>query len=364
MTVKEMAPSSFQNEGMMECDQFFVPGRLKLARMRLGLTSTALAEMAGLSVKTLRRYELGQSEPNREAAERLANSLELEIGFFYEEMLEAVNPETVSFRKLSKTSAKLRDSALAYATLVEAFFNQIEFRFTLPSSNLPTLGHLAPEDAANRLRADWELGEKPIRNLLALLERKGIKIASLPQREQDVDAFCFSRDGRNYIVLNTSKSAERQRFDLAHELGHLILHAEVDFGPEDSKRKELEANQFAAAFLMPAARVYAQQLNGADLVQIKQAKQYWRVSAMAMTHRLKELGLLSDWQYRTSVVELAKQGYRRTEPDGLIPERSKLLEQVFYGQGAKIRFSEMATNLALKSQEVKQFVKGLIPVSL
>ncbi len=90
------------------------------------------------------------------------------------------------------------------------------------------------------------------------------------------------------------------------------------------------ADRFAAAFLMPRADVVAHNLRNASPDQLIQASRRWRVSAMALAHRLSELGLLTEWGYRTACVEPAKRGYRRSEPGSqLVPESSQVLEKVF-----------------------------------
>ncbi|MFM9470015.1 ImmA/IrrE family metallo-endopeptidase, partial [Streptomyces scabiei] len=78
-----------------------------------------------------------------------------------------------------------------------------------------------------------------------------------------------------------TKSGERQRFDVAHELGHLVLHDERDMTPKDSREREAEANAFAAAFLMPATGLHAQTMWSASIQKILAAKKHWKVSAMA-----------------------------------------------------------------------------------
>ncbi|NVZ67186.1 ImmA/IrrE family metallo-endopeptidase, partial [Pseudomonas gingeri] len=95
----------------------------------------------------------------------------------------------------------------------------IEERFNLPSAGLPDLSDLGPEEAAATLRRVWGLGNAPIPNMIHLLESKGIRVFSLAEETREVDAFCTWYEGKPFIFLNTIKSAERSRFDAAHELG-------------------------------------------------------------------------------------------------------------------------------------------------
>ena len=233
----------------------------------------------------------------------------------------------------------------------------------MPDPCIPTLDKLAPEQAADLVRRQWNLGDRPISNMLHLLEAKGVRVASLDQEYSDIDAFCFYRDAVSYVFLNTGKSAERQRFDAAHELGHLVLHSELEMDPSTSKAREAEANAFAANFLMPQSAVLSQAMSGASVERILKARSFWKVSAMAMTHRLHELHLLSDWQYRSTCITLSERGYRSREPGGIVPETSQLLRKVMYGTGARLSARDAASVLDLHAAEIREYVRHLVPVS-
>lgn len=341
----------------------FNPSRLRLARQRLGLTSTKLAAMSGVSLRSLTNYENGKLTPNEENLLKLARALSVAPNFFDRETSEVVPVEAASFRKLSKTTATRRDAVLANASLTVEFFAIIEARFKLPATDIPSLDKLAPETAADLVRHRWNLGDKPIVNMVHLLESKGVRVASLRHEYTDIDAFCFIRDSKPYVFLNTSRSGERQRFDAAHELGHLVLHSEQEMDPSTSKERESEANRFAASFLMPKTAVLSQAMRSASLERILAARTFWKVSAMAMTHRLHELDLLSDWQYRTTCVTLSERGYRAAEPGGMTPEISQLLRKVMFGSGNKVNVRDAALDLDLHPEDVRDFVRGLVPVA-
>lgn len=341
----------------------FSPERLKLARQRLGLTLTALAEMSGVSPRSLTNFETGDRPPSEESIAKLANALSVPPSFFEREPLEAVPAGAASFRKLSKTTATRRDAVLAAASLTVEFYEHVASRFSLPGPDIPTLDKLEPEQAAELVRRRWSLGDRPISNLVHLLESKGVRVAALRHEYSDIDAFCFLRDSTPYVFLNTSKSGERQRFDAAHELGHLVLHSDIEMDPSTSKEREAEANRFAAAFLMPKSAVLAQSMRAASLDRVLAARSYWRVSAMALTHRLQELHLLNKWQYRTMCVTLSDQGYRSFEPGGIIPETSQLLRKVMYGSASKVTIRDASTALDLSPDDVRGFVRDLVPVA-
>lgn len=341
----------------------FNPSRLRLARQRLAMTLTRLADESGVSLRSLTNYETGKLAPSEETLFKLATALSVPATFFDRETVEAIPVEAASFRKLSRTTAGRRDAVLASASLAVEFFSTIESKFKLPQSDVPSLDKLAPEGAAELVRHRWGLGDRPIPNVIHLLESRGVRVAALRHEYTDIDAFCFTRDSTPYVFLNTSRSAERQRFDAAHELGHLVLHGEQDMDPSTSKEREAEANRFAASFLMPRSAVLSQSMRSASLDRILVARTFWRVSAMAMTHRLHELHLLSDWQYRSTCMTLSEQGYASAEPGGIIPETSQLLRKVMFGSTSKVSVSDAAIDLDLHPADVRDFIRDLVPVA-
>lgn len=341
----------------------FNPSRLRLARLRLGYTLTKLAEVSGVSPRTLTDYENGHRSPPEDTLIKLAAALAVPVAFFERGAIEPVAVGAASFRKLSKASAARRDAVLAKASLALEFFDTIEERFRLPAPDVPTFDKLVPDQAAELVRHRWNLGDRPISNMVHLLEAKGVRVASLNHAYDDIDAFCFYRDGIPYVFLNTDKTGERRRFDAAHELGHLVLHAELEMDPSTSKEREAEANAFASSFLMPRTAVESQQMRAASVERILVARSYWKVSAMAMTHRLHELDLLTDWQYRSACITLSDRGFRRAEPDGIVPETSQLLRKVMFGSRARITAREAAAALDLSPIEVREYVRHLVPVS-
>lgn len=341
----------------------FSPVRLKLARQRRGLTLTKLAEESRVSLRSLTNYENNSTEqPSDESLRKIAQTLDVSLEYFHRHEIEPVPVEAVSFRKLSKTSATKRDAVLSSAALALELFDVIDRHFKLPNPEIPTYDKLSPEQAAEMVRQLWGLGDRPIAHMIHLLEAKGVRVVSLAHDYTDIDAFCFFRDSVPYMFVNTTKSGERQRFDVAHELGHLVLHDERDMTPKDSREREAEANAFAAAFLMPATGLHAQAMWSASIQKIFAAKKHWKVSAMAMTHRLHELKMLNDWQYRSTVVTLSKAGYRSSEPDGMVPESSQLLRKVLFGPKG-VSLSRAAEELAVPSHDLSALLQGLVPVA-
>jgi inorganic pyrophosphatase/Zn-dependent peptidase ImmA (M78 family)/transcriptional regulator with XRE-family HTH domain len=303
------------------------PSRLILARKRRGYTLARLGELADLSARSVSLYENGHAHPSAATLRRLADVLGVREAFLEGPDTEEIPTGAVSFRAISKMTARQRDQALSAGRVALVVNEWFESRFTLPSPDVPTLTAYDPESAAEVVRARWGLGTRPVTNMLHLVEAHGVRVYSLTRENKELDAFSLYWDGHPFAFLSTGKSGERGRFDVAHELGHLVLHGEHE--PLDRPDAEVEANRFAAAFLMPRSTVLAAGLRHADVDRILAAKSTWKVSALALTHRLAELGLLTEWGYRTACVNLARLGYRAGEPDGIPRESSQLLAKVF-----------------------------------
>ncbi|TPI10269.1 XRE family transcriptional regulator [Mesorhizobium sp. B4-1-1] len=334
--------------------------RLSLARQRRRLTAKGLAELTGLSAMTITRLEKGENQPDSETVMRLESALGFPREFFYADDPEDLDTDAVSFRSLSKMSAKERDAAVSAGSLGLQLGDWVEARFSLPAPDLLDLSYETDAEAAARsLRQYWGLGEKPIGNAIGLLETRGVRLFSLSENTKTVDAFSFWRDGRPYIFLNNFKTSEHSIFDSVHELGHLVMHKHG--GPRgQSRAAEREANAFASAFLMPANDVRARMPRFINTNVVIKAKARWRVSAMAMAYRLHSLGLLSEWQYKSICIELGKRGFRTGEPGGIERETSvvwkKVLSQLWHERTSK---NEIARSLHLPLDELEGLIWGL-----
>lgn len=341
----------------------FNPRRLSLARKRRRFTATALAERAGLAADTISRLENGGNSPDQETVEKLARALNFPVSFFYDADPEDIDTGAVSFRSFSKMSAKERDAAISAGSLGLQLSAWIEERFSLPTAKLLDLSYETdPENAAHTMRQFWGLGERPIGNLMGLLETNGVRMFSLSENTASVNAFSFWRDSKPFVFLNNFKTAESSLFDAAHELGHLVMHKHGD--PKETRSAEREANGFASAFLMPIRDVRASISRPITIDVILRAKARWRVSAMALAYRLNTLRLFSDWQYKSICIELGKRGYRSGEPVGIARETSiiwrKVLTQLWSEKTTK---NDIAASLHLPLDELEGLIWNLAGIA-
>lgn len=325
------------------------------------MTSKGLAEKAGISQVTVSRLERSRNAPDEATLDALAKALGFPEAFFQGGEIDEPPPQAASFRSLSAMTARERDAALAAGSMAYLFSDWVENRFNLPAPDIPDLGHTrTPSGAARELRQHWGLGEKPLGNMIRLLESKGIRVFSLSENTRNVDAFSCWRGTTPYVFLNTFKSPEHSRFDAAHELGHLILHRHGGAHP-GGKSNEIEANAFASSFLMPESDVLSRLPRVMGLDELIPAKRRWGVSVAALVYRLHAIGVLSDWQYRNFCIELNRRGYRNEEPNGIDREESAVWKSVFGSLwGDQMTKDHVAEQLCIPSAELENLVFGLV----
>jgi Zn-dependent peptidase ImmA (M78 family)/DNA-binding XRE family transcriptional regulator len=337
--------------------------RLSLARKRRRLTGKGLADAARISAITVSRLENGENQPDEETVAKLAHALKYPVEFFSDDDPEEIDTRAVSFRGLSKMSIKERDAAIAAGILGLQLSDWVENEFRLPEAKVLDLSYETdPEAAARMLRQFWSLGEKPIGNVIALLEVNGILVFALAENTATVDAFSFWRSNRPFVFLNNYKTAEHSIYDSVHELGHLCMHrhAGAQAGTQNSRIAEREANQFAAAFLMPENDVRSRMPRFITVDTIIEAKKRWRVSAMAMVYRLNSLGLVTDWQYKSACIELGRRGYRSGEPGGIGRETSRVWQKILTHLWSERRTKDdIAAALHIPIDELEGLIWGL-----
>jgi Zn-dependent peptidase ImmA (M78 family) len=341
----------------------FTASRLSLARKRRGFTKKRLADEAEITVRSVTAYEVEGAQPSRATIDKFSRVLHFPCEFFEADEIELPASEIVSFRALKSMTASQRDAALGAAALAAELSAWIDERFSLPRPDLPDLAGHDPETAAEIVRATWGLGERPIRNMVHLLEAHGVRVFSLAEDCDDVDAFSFWRGGIPFVFLNTRKSGERGRFDAAHELGHLVMHRTGMPASAVPRAGDAErgAQQFGGAFLMPRASV----LEVAPLVptieNLIQLKRKWNVALAALAHRLHALNRASDWHYRTLCVHIARAGYRTNEPDAMERETSQVLDKVLMEllKEGTARL-DVARALRIDANDLEALVFGLI----
>ncbi|MEW6161369.1 MAG: XRE family transcriptional regulator [Verrucomicrobiota bacterium] len=336
----------------------FNPARLGIARKRRMLNKTTLASQIGVDLRTIVRWEHCQSAPTDENLRALVSTLGFPQSFFFAPEVDEPLSEHISFRSQKSMTAAEREASLAAGQIAFLISDWVTERFNLPEPKLPDLRHFKPEEAARMLRHEWGLGEKPIGNMIQLLEAKGVRVFSLAENTAHVNAYSLWRRNVPYVFLNTFKSAECSRFDAAHELGHLVLHQD---GAVTGRAAEDQANHFASAFLMPEVDLRSALPVIHDLKQLMTAKKRWRVSLAALNYRVHRIGLISEWRNRDFCIAIAKHGYNVSEPCPIERERSVVWEKVLKALWAeKTTQVDVAEQLFLPVSEVADLLFGVL----
>lgn len=298
---------------------FFNGERLTMARQLAGLKKTHLAALIEMSPASVTAWESGAKQPNRGTVAKLALALKVEPQFFGGGSPPRVNKP--HFRSLRSTPQIAQDEAEAYGKFVSEVAGMLENAVEFPEVLLPDLPvdpdeqTTSPEGAAMEARKFFVVRPGPIQHVVRLAERAGVVVVFSEPGVAAIDAYSLHTATRPIIILNPVKDDYyRQRFDVAHELGHLIMHHDAEPG---GKVAEEQANRFASEFLMPAEEIapfLPASTAGRAWAQLAELKEHWGVSLAALLYRARALGIMGDVSYRNAMVRMSQNGWRRAEP--------------------------------------------------
>jgi Zn-dependent peptidase ImmA (M78 family)/DNA-binding XRE family transcriptional regulator len=294
--------------------------RLKMARQMAGMSMRALGEESGVSAMAISKYERDQMTPSSDVLIELAQALDVKVGFF----LRPVTAELTApaFRRKARLGVKAQKAILASTQAwleryldVESFFTDSPV-FTMPDieRRVATLDDV--EGVALELRETWNLGLDPIDNLIEVLESQGIKVGTV-ESEDGFDALTlWANDSIPIMVVREGLPGDRQRFNLAHELGHLILE------PAGELDEEQAALRFAGAFLIPRPMAFyelGERRQELDVYELHLLKHKYGASMQAWVHRASDLGIISQAAAKRLWIRFRSEGWREVEPGDQIP---------------------------------------------
>lgn len=304
----------------------FNPDMLIIARQSRGYTQKQLADLISpIKQSKLSKIESGLQNINDADLELLANTLNYPIDFFYQkDSLCAPSISGLFHRKRSTISAKTLDKVHASIAIkciqVKKLLNSINIEH-LPMPNYDT-EDATPSEIAKMTRVLWNLPRGPIKNLIYVIENAGGIIIPMDFETDKIDA--ISRRTINDIPLffvDFSRPMDHIRFSLAHELGHMIMHK------IPSKEIEMEANAFAAEFLMPENDI-KEDLEGLTIKDLSSLKLKWKTAMSAIIFRANDLHCITEEHAQKLYIQLSKRGYRTREPKELEPAKETPL--LFY----------------------------------
>lgn len=301
--------------------------RIKQARHRRGVSQRDLGEAVGVSATTISKYERGESKPDSSVLVQVAKALDLKPGFFLRPA--RVGEVRPAYRKLSRLSRKderkvkeaIRDWLERYIEL-ELIVHPEPAHFEIPPGFPRRVESMEEvEEAAEHLREVWQIGRDPIENLTELLEDHALRVGLIEAPEAfDACAFEAETDGGEHVIVTREDlPGDRQRFNLAHELGHLLL--EVD----DDLDEERVCHRFAGALLVPGDRFrqdLGERRRSVSLDELHILKHKYGASMQMLMRRALDLGMISESLYRRFCIEFSRQGWRQDEPgEAFPPER-------------------------------------------
>ncbi len=317
---------------------------LKLVRYFYRMSLQDVADQLGISRQYLHKFETKQSSPDDDMLKKISEIYKVKPEFFSQDK-STVQEDQVHFRKLQRSREIDKQSLISTAEYVDRLLTDIECKLsgkvTLPAFELPKLDDfdidkpLDIERIAEHCRKEWDLGLGAISNMTRLCENLGIIVISYDRHGEnsDIDALSVTLK-RPIIVRSSSKqSACRLRFDLAHELAHLLFHEGIVTG---CRKTENQANHFAGAFLLPRAimiKYFPNIFSGSrfNWENMSEFKKHFKVSKAAILYRAKQLSLLTESQYRTGVISLKNKGESKQEVEdkSIEMEEPELLDSCF-----------------------------------
>lgn len=312
--------------------------RVKQARTTAGLSLRDLAEKVGVSAMALSKYERDEINPSSEVLMSLARALNVRVEYFFRRaQVELVE---VDFRKHAKLSKRDEDQVLAdvreqverWQTLEEIIPSSWPEQFKIPDGLPAEVATMdAIEGVAEAVRSAWKLGTNPIRDLMEELELEGIKVIVTPHDgDKKFDGLVALANGKPVIVVGQGWPGDRQRFTLAHELGHLVLRGRLAADLDE----ERACHRFAGAFLAPrqeAIRALGESRSRLEPQELHLLKHEWGLSMGGWIHRAQDLGVIN----RTTAGKLwgyfSSRGWREKEPGTPYPnERVQRFHQLVY----------------------------------
>lgn len=319
----------------------FKPERLCQALNARELSKAQLSQLVNVSPATVTKWCSGQQNPTLDALERLSIVMNVSQEWFTRPLV--TSSTAILYRSNASAYVSSRKRLEARMEWLEEIAMQLESYVDFPEINLPFLKIDDPkkitdsdiEDMATKCREMWGVKKNPIKNLMSIVESAGAIITREETSTDKIEGLSRWSEvlNRPVILLSSDKNnAFRSRFDLAHELGHIVLHKyipkEICSKDEIHKLMEYQAHYFAGALLLPES--FATDLpSPISLADLNIIKQKWGISIGAIIKRLSALEIISCTTETNFYKQYSARGWRRKEPsdDMLTPESPMLLKR-------------------------------------
>jgi Zn-dependent peptidase ImmA (M78 family)/transcriptional regulator with XRE-family HTH domain len=337
--------------------------RVRHARDFCDLTQTALAELAGVTQSKVSDIEAGRdARPKNEDVERIARATGFPVEFFYLGALPDM-PDG-NYRRLKRGKARASRQVRAQARQVVELVQRAEHIVSMPPVRIDAVSHVDDIEAiAQDVRDAAGVGRRdPIPNLTRAVERAGVVVAGIPSEIPDHTGYSawpdFRLGGRPIIVFSRDDPGDRQRFTIAHELGHLILHTPAREDELDVDRAEKEANLFAGALLLPREAAIEAMRLPLTLTTLANVKATFGASIGMCAYRARDLGLISEERHVSLRKQLSARGWHRQEPVEVPKEQPVLIREVLSRTGSGTTVSARAESVHLPAFAYRALAAG------
>ncbi len=314
------------------------PRMLILARESRGLSQSELSKRLNISQGKLSKAEKGEQSINDTTLIELAKELQYPEQFFYQQTPSSPVSHYYYRKRITvskKVMAKMESTIKIFRNNIDSLMDSVE----LPDFNIPTFDPTddLPEEIARKARYLLKIPDGPIGNLTNILERNGLLIVKTDLFNEKTDGLSTISDrGAHIVYLNERMPNDRQRYSLAHELGHMIMHFDI---PSDSEKVEEEADRFASEFLMPESEI-RNSLRNLNFNKLADLKRYWKVSMRSLVRRSRDLGMLNQQEYRNFQINFSRRGMAKSEPIPLPEDKPYLLNQIIKLHLSELEYSE------------------------
>lgn len=334
--------------------------RIRQAREIANLNQSQLAERAGVDQPRVARWERDLLYPSDEQLQRIAIATGFPIAFFRRE----TGPEFPFGSLMNRARASMRShdrdrlrqvGRLTYelAAVMSKNFSDIPVHVPEASSEDPRLAAHVTRDALG-LSPDT-----PLTSIINRLERNGVFVFAVPEEIDEHDAYSLWADGERerkpVIVVSAGKPGDRLRWNIAHELGHLVMHRSM---PGTQSERERQADLFASELLLPSDVMRVELQPPLTLTRLAELKGKWGVSIQGLVSTAYQLDIITERQRKYLFMQLSSLGWRKDEPVAIPLERPRLLRKMAESLfGVPIDYGRVAQQLNAPVRMVREILE-------
>ena len=329
--------------------------RIKQVRELRGLTQKKLAKRIGIKQSAISQNEGGILSVSDEIMQRIILQTGFPLSFFKQPNSIDFPLGSLLFRKRSSMTLKERCEARQYARTIFEVLEKMMLKISPIANRLPRLDD---DSVSCAIQTRTFLGlspDLPIEHLINTLENNGVIILALPIEIKNLDAFSawVGNDKRRPVIVlsRNLEHGDRLRFNVAHELGHLVMHQAI-IG--DISKIEKEANVFAGEFLTPKESMLKQLLSPVTLSSLTPLKSRWKVSVQLLIRRAYDINKINQRQYKYLMQQLGIKGLRKNEPIKIPAEKPRMMGQIAETlYNIPIDYRRLASQMNLPVQIIK-----------